>query len=498
LAERALPRTEAEAQLAELSNRMSRLEQLEWRIPPAAWARGEKATVSLTMQRSVAQLEELARSQAAQLAEVAARQTSARPAGAPLAAPPGLTAADVAGMIEQAIAAASRREVAPSAGDAAQQGQLEELRLGAAAMNRRMLACEELAADAAVRTQHGLADAVPAMEQRLTEIAVSECGRALREEIGGLRARCTALEDELDAERRSTKAALEHGLAQLSDALRAEVSATNSGLCRAEDLREAATELRASLSVAQDAAAKDCAELRAAVTEQLAAAAALARNQLGECSSSLDRRMQSVSEQLEGITVAVEAVESGTSVRFEETAAQLTQMATAVDAQIDAAAASIDTAVHTSVGEATEAFRASVSELEDDLRRLKQEQEDHQNQIPKIGALESQLSAELSALRSALESTEASMGRRMTESDHALAALGATVEGVRAERTAIDNALAQIRDRVASSSDATATVKRQLQELTEGIARSGTDQEDWRREIGTRWSAIHSETLQEL
>ena len=43
LAERSMPRAEAEAQLAQLSDRMARLEQLDWRIPP-----GSEAAVAVT------------------------------------------------------------------------------------------------------------------------------------------------------------------------------------------------------------------------------------------------------------------------------------------------------------------------------------------------------------------------------------------------------------------------------------------------------------------
>jgi hypothetical protein len=381
LAEESMPRVDAEAQFYELRNRVSRLEQLDWRAP-AASGTADKGVVSL--ERSVVQLEHQLRQQAAQLAELTARQALARPGGPSSSA--GLTAAEVSAMIEQGVAAAmsqsassavasppppAERTAAAAAAAAVDtdvshttDGRLEELRLSAAAMHRRLLACEELAADAAARTECGLTEALPAMEQRLTETAVSESGRALREEIAGVRARCSSMEDQVEAGLRSSTAAIEHGLASLSDALRSEISSTNSGLCRAEDLRQAAAELRGSVTDAQNTAAKSYADLRQEVADQLMAAAAQTRTRFEESSASSDGRLQGMAERLDSMTGAIGAVEAGASARFEEIAVQMTQMAAAVDAQIEVASESMTMTVR----EGAEAAVNAVAQLEGEMR----------------------------------------------------------------------------------------------------------------------------------
>jgi hypothetical protein len=382
-------------------------------------------------------------------------------------------------------------------------GRLEELRLSAAAMHRRLLACEELAADAAARTERGLTEALPAMEQRLTETAVSESGRALREEIAGVRARCSSMEDQVEAGLRSSTAAIEHGLASLSDALRSEISSTNSGLCRAEDLRQAAAELRGSVTDAQNTAAKSYADLRQEVADQLMAAAAQTRTRFEESSASSDGRLQGMAERLDSMTGAIGAVEAGASARFEEIAVQMTQMAAAVDAQIEVASESMTMTVR----EGAEAAVNAVAQLEGEMRdahreateRAAAEQAAHQAAETSRSQAISALEHEISALQAAIAGSEESMARRVAESERALANLSATVEGpMRAERGMIDTALSQLRQSVSSGSDTTAALKHQLEAYYEEVTRGSADREDWRREIGARWTAIHTETREEL
>ena len=119
----------------------------------------------------------------------------------------------------------------------------------AAAMDRRLLACEEQAAEAAL-SERGVADALPAMEDRVTAAAVAKAGRALR----GRGARPLHYEDEISAARRAAEAALEAGLSQLgSRSARRHVAVA--GLCRTEELRLLA-ELSASIGEVREADAK--------------------------------------------------------------------------------------------------------------------------------------------------------------------------------------------------------------------------------------------------
>ena len=269
LVEQSMPRSDADAQLELLHERVARLEQL---LPGSSL----KVPKEQELKSSLARLEQQLLQQAAQIEGLTVRQPLARPVAPSYG---GLTEADVAAMIESKLGAAIAAAVAGKeerSTTATQQplgagygGELEDLRLGAAAMNRRLLACEGLAADATARSERGVTDALTGMAESITDNAVAESARVLREEIGGLRARCSAAEDEgesgrraAEAGRRASEAALEHGLTQLGDALRQEVSSATVGLCRVEDLRQTAAELSASVSAARDTAAQASAQLR--------------------------------------------------------------------------------------------------------------------------------------------------------------------------------------------------------------------------------------------
>ena len=193
LVEQSMPRAEAETQLEEMRERLGRLEQLDWRTPPSA-ASATLAKDTLALQRSLARLEHEQRLQAARLED--------RPfLGSQPPPPAGVSEAKVAEMIEGALGAAVAKALAerlprPSGADGgaadAMGAKLDELQLSAAAMNRRLLACEEQAAEAAALSERGVADALPAMEDRVTAAAVAEAGRALREELGAVRGRLQA------------------------------------------------------------------------------------------------------------------------------------------------------------------------------------------------------------------------------------------------------------------------------------------------------------------
>ena len=299
LVEQSMPRAEAETQLEEMRERLGRLEQLDWRTPPSA-ASATLAKDTLALQRSLARLEHEQRLQAARLED--------RPfLGSQPPPPAGVSEAKVAEMIEGALGAAVAKALAerpPRPGGAdggaaeAMGAKLDELQLSAAAMNRRLLACEEQAAEAAALSERGVADALPAMEDRVTAAAVAEAGRALREELGAVRGRCASNEDEISAARRAAEAALEAGLSQLGSRLREETHVAVAGLCRTEELRQASAELSASIGEVREADAKEQGKLRLGLTEQVAEAAAVTRGRLDASETATESKLDRLSDRL--------------------------------------------------------------------------------------------------------------------------------------------------------------------------------------------------------
>ena len=299
LVEQSMPRAEAETQLEEMRERLGRLEQLDWRTPPSA-ASATLAKDTLALQRSLARLEHEQRLQAARLED--------RPfLGSQPPPPAGVSEAKVAEMIEGALGAAVAKALAerpPRPGGAdggaaeAMGAKLDELQLSAAAMNPRLLACEEQAAEAAALSERGVADALPAMEDRVTAAAVAEASRALREELGAVRGRCASNEDEISAARRAAEAALEAGLSQLGSRLREETHVAVAGLCRTEELRQASAELSASIGEVREADAKEQGKLRLGLTEQVAEAAAVTRGRLDASETATESKLDRLSDRL--------------------------------------------------------------------------------------------------------------------------------------------------------------------------------------------------------